>query len=172
MIEKLKAEVAALKLQLIENGLTPILNPGKKMSAAAVDDISQETSADLNPSAQLSNSNQTPVAPSNASTSLDEQEESKGEPGSSQKRTDVSFNTLLDDSTLSFNPDSAPTESAAGASTTAQDNSQFKQNVINATPPITKQLTQREQNKVKNLQQQVSDQLERITELETEYQAY
>ena len=71
MIEKLKAEVAALKLQLIENGLTPILNPGKKMPAAG-EDISQETSADLNPSAQLSNSNQTQVAPSNASTSLDE----------------------------------------------------------------------------------------------------
>lgn len=106
----------------------------------------------MTPSTQLSNSNQTPVAPSNASTSLDEQEESKGEPGSSQKQPDVSFNTLLDDSTLSFNPDSAPTESSAGAATTSQDNSQFKQNAINASPALTKQMTQREQNKVKNLQ--------------------
>ena len=92
------------------------------------------------------------MAPSNASTSIDDQEESKGEPGSAQKRTDVSFNTLLNDSTLSFNPDSAPTESAAGAATTSQDNSQFKQNVINASPVISKQLTKKEQNKIKDLQ--------------------
>lgn len=121
-------------------------------AAIAANDISQETSADLNPSAQLSNSNQTAVEPSNASTTIDDQEESKGEPGSSQKQPDVSFNTLLDDSTLSFNPDSTPTESAAGAATTSQDNSQFKQNVINASPPITQQLTKKEQIKIKDLQ--------------------
>jgi len=95
MIEKLKAEVAALKAQLIQNGLTPSL----------VHSLKAEGGVPENDKSLLSDSMAT--APSSQPTSMAATSTSQSEDLEESKdaKKDVSFNTLLDDSTLSFNPD-------------------------------------------------------------------
>ena len=120
MIEKLKAEVAMLKQQLLENGITPLIAVPKKGGAALVD---EEETKDEEP--LLASTANTPQQQKSATASssqiADDEEKSQGvtqsqsleeskdaaATASNGNKDDVSFNTLLNDSELSFNPTSA-----------------------------------------------------------------
>lgn len=116
MIEKLKAEVAMLKQQLLENGITPLIAVPKKGGAAPVEEETkgeEPLSASTTPLQQKS-------ATDSSSQIIDDEEKSQGATqaqsleeskdaatASTGNKDDVSFNTLLNDSELSFNPTSA-----------------------------------------------------------------
>lgn len=106
LIEKLKAEVASLKTQLTSNGLTPLTGSNSKISPSPTltsDSVQtkEESKIEEHSSMTLSQ-NITGHSPSEevSSSALSHPKEVE------DNKRDVSFNTLLNDSTLSFNLDS------------------------------------------------------------------
>ena len=95
-----------------------------------------------------------------ATSNSNELEESK------DAKKDISFNTLLDDSTLSFNPDQA--------AQAEQSIEQSKQSMIGAgSKQITPQKpSKKEMAQISDLNERLNDQTMRLTEIESEYEAY
>ena len=113
LLDKLMAEVAMLKQQLLENGITPNLIVPKRARGAAAAELLSVPAVNLNSTAASS---------TQVEKSQDVIEESK-EPAMtvSSQNKDVSFNTLLDDSELSFNPDTSATSESAMKSAAVED---------------------------------------------------
>ena len=187
MIEKLKVEVASLKAQLINNGLTPATGivkaieepaeeikvenvdspvPDKKVEAAEETVEVKKVEAKAAPEEekkveeQPSESEISAAATKAMSKELSLTSVSKDE----EAKKDVSFNTLLDDSTISFNPDHD--KAAAGSSNEPQ-----------VSPPLVKTASQvgsRQEDlaQISSLTAQIDEQAMKITELENEYEHY
>ena len=96
-------------------------------------------------------------------------EESKKPAAATSDDKDVSLNTMLDDSSLSFNPDAA----AAAESQIQPEQPQAKP-VIAEGPSMTRaqKPSKKELSQLKDLTDKLSDAVMRLTEMETEYEHY
>ena len=155
MIEKLKAEVAALKAQLIQNGLTPSIGLAIKAGGGVPADDKSLLGDSL---ATAPSSQPTSMAATSTSQSEDLEE-------SKDSKKDISFNTLLDDSTLSFNPDQAAQTSSTEQSKSSMSGSDAKQ--MTPQKPSKKEVAQ-----MLELTERLNDQNERLLAVETEYETY
>ena len=157
MIEKLKAEVATLKAQLIQNGLTPSIG----LALKAPTPVPEADKSLLGDSLATAPSSQptSMAATSTTSQSAEDLEESK------DAKKDISFNTLLDDSTLSFNPDQAAQTSSTEQAKSSMIGSGSKQ--MTPQKPSKKEVAQ-----ILEMTERLNDQNERLLAVETEYETY
>ena len=188
MIEKLKVEVASLKAQLINNGLTPatgivkaIEEPAEEIKVKNVDTPIPDKKVEAAVETAEEKKVEVLAAPKEEKKAEESQSESEFSAAATkamskelsltsvskdeEAKKDVSFNTLLDDSTISFNPDNEPKVSA-GISNETQ-----------VSLPLVKTASQvgsRQEDlaQISSLTAQIDEQAMKITELENEYEHY